>query len=499
MTGNFYLSLGEAFQRNSHLPFLSPPSGSTLSFTEFNALAARNAAALLQAGAQPGDRVAMQVEKSAAAVACYVGALKAGLIFLPLNTAYTDEETAYFLEDATPAIFVRDPSRSVLAGPKTLTLDASGEGELSIAARASIPLESACHCGADELAAILYTSGTTGRSKGAMLTHGNLQSNARALVDLWRICSADRLIHALPVFHIHGLFVALNTAMLAGTETILLPAFDVAAIRAAMRGATLMMGVPTFYSRLLADAYFSSEDCANMRLFISGSAPLPIDAHRAFKARTGFDILERYGMSEAGMIASNPLDGARIAGTVGYPLPGVQVRITGPDGVLPQGETGAVEVKGPNVFKGYWRNDVETAKSFTVDGWFITGDVGSLAADGRLTLAGREKDLIIVGGLNVYPPEIELALDAVDGVAESAVVGAPHADMGEGVVAFLVLRPGATAPSDHALEEAMSPLARFKRPRKFYIVDALPRNAMGKVQKQRLRIEAISAFHTAPP
>jgi malonyl-CoA/methylmalonyl-CoA synthetase len=494
VSGSFYHALAAAFSTHADRPFLSAPGNAAVTFKEFEAMAARYAGAFLAAGAQAGDRIALQAEKSVEAIACYVGALKAGLAYLPLNTAYTDDETSYFLADAEPAIFIRDPSRTMLPGPLTFTLDAVGEGTMAGAARAATPLAQSADCSPDDLAAILYTSGTTGRSKGAMLSHRNLQSNAQTLVDLWDINAADRLVHALPVFHIHGLFVALNTIMLAGAEAIFLPAFDAAVVRAALRRATLMMGVPTFYSRLLADQNFGREDCGHMRLFVSGSAPLTIETHQAFKARTGFEILERYGMSEAGMIASNPLHGARVAGTVGYALPGVSVRVTGAKAPLPFGETGAVEAKGPNVFKGYWRKEKQTAQSFTSDGWFITGDVGWLSEDGRLTLAGREKDLIIVGGLNVYPPEIETILDAVEGVAESAVVGAPHADMGEGVVAFLILRPGAARPPEELLADALAPLARFKRPRKFYFVETLPRNAMGKVQKHVLRAAAADAF-----
>jgi malonyl-CoA/methylmalonyl-CoA synthetase len=351
----------------------------------------------------------------------------------------------------------------------------------------------------DDLAAILYTSGTTGRSKGAMLTHRNLATNALALVDMWGLGPRDVLLHALPIFHIHGLFVALNTALLNASEVIFTHKFDVAEVRRLLPHATIMMCVPTFYSRLLADPAFGAADCRAVRLFISGSAPLTAAAFWAFEERTGHRILERYGMSEAGMIASNPLHGLRVAGTVGFPLPGIEIRVTSAGAICPPGEPGRVEVRGPNVFKGYWRMPEKTAEEFRDGGWFSTGDVGFLSGDGRLTLSGRSKDLIIVGGFNVYPKEIEEILDAVPEIAESAVVGAPHPDMGEGVVAFLApATGGAAAPplAGERLAAIVERLARFKRPRKFIWLDALPRNAMGKVQKQELRRLAADAFNT---
>lgn len=486
---SFFTLVAPQFDAARGNPFLTAPDGGTRSYAEIGDLARRMASALAAAGARPGDRIAVQVEKSAENVALYLAALLGGFVYLPLNTAYTDEELSYFIADAEPAIFVTDPARAASApgGPRALTLDARGHGSLTDAAQSAGPAASVAR-ERDDLAVILYTSGTTGRPKGAMITHGNLTSNTRALHRLWGFRPGDVLLHALPVFHIHGLFVALGTAMLNGSEILFLPKFDAGDVRRLLPRASVMMGVPTFYSRLLADPDFGAEDCRSVRLFISGSAPLTPETFRAFEARTGHPILERYGMSEAGMIASNPLDGARIAGTVGFPLPGVELRI---------GEGGVVEVRGPNVFKGYWRNPEKTAAEFREGGWFSTGDIGYLSADGRLTLSGRAKDLIIVGGYNVYPREIEDVLDALPGVAESAVIGVPHPDMGEGVVAVLVpARGSAAAPplSDDDLKRAVARLARFKQPRKFVWLDALPRNAMGKVQKASLRRQLASAF-----
>lgn len=476
-------------------PFLTVPGGRRWSYGEIEAMSARMAGALIAAGAEPGDRLCVQVEKSAENVALYLAALRTGVVYVPLNTAYTQDEIGYFLADAGPVVFVCAPERAEALAPvaesagvkSVLTLGAGGTGSLIDAQEDALPFTDVRERAADDLAVILYTSGTTGRSKGAMLTQNNLASNALALHALWGFRPGDVLLHALPVFHIHGLFVALHTAMLNGSEVLFLPAFETGAVRAAMARASVMMGVPTFYTRLLADPNFGAEDAASMRLFISGSAPLTVETFNAFAARTGQRILERYGMSEAGMIASNPLDGERIAGTVGFALPDVSIRITGEDGrLLPAGEAGNVEVKGPNIFAGYWRMPEKTAAEFR-DGWFVTGDVGMLDGDGRLTLVGRAKDLIIAGGYNIYPVEIEQLLDALPGVAESAAIGVPHPDMGEGVVAVLVAAKGMARPDDDALAAAMAPLARFKRPRRFVWLDALPRNAMGKVQKQALR------------
>jgi malonyl-CoA/methylmalonyl-CoA synthetase len=497
---NFYAKLKRGFDGARIKPFLTLP-GAQHSYGEIDARSARIAGALMEAGARPGDRIVVQVEKSPDNVALYLAALRAGLVYVPLNTAYTPGEVGYFLGDAEPSVFICDPqNHDVLApiaktaGAQTIfTLVADGAGTLSDAAQVAAPFDHIQPRHEDDLASILYTSGTTGRSKGAMLSHGNLASNAVALNALWGMTSQDVLIHALPIFHIHGLFVALHTAMLSACEIIFLPKFDVAEIRRQLPRASMMMGVPTFYSRLLGEADFGRAEAVHMRLFISGSAPLTDETFNAFEARTGHKILERYGMSEAGMIASNPLEGTRLAGTVGFALPGVSLRIADDAGsALPAGEPGIVEVNGPNVFKGYWRMPQKTKQEFCDDGFFITGDIGALDPDGRLSLIGRAKDLIIAGGYNIYPKEIEAVLDAISGVHESAVIGLPHADMGEGVAAVLVTEDGPV--DDKTIEGALAALAKFKRPRRLFWVDALPRNAMGKVQKQVLRERYKEAF-----
>ena len=387
----------------------------------------------------------------------YLAALRAGLVYVPLNTAYTAAELAYFIEDAEPALIV-------------------AEGHLDLADVAGPPAEfETVARGPDDLAAILYTSGTTGRSKGAMLSHDNLASNALVLKEVWRWRPADVLIHALPIYHVHGLFVALHGALLNGSTMLWHKSFGAEAVIDDMRRATILMGVPTFYTRLLANPRLTREAAAGMRLFVSGSAPLLEATFQDFEARTGHRILERYGMTEAGMICSNPYDGPRVPGTVGFPLPGVEARIR--DEVL--------EIRGPNLFKGYWRNREKTAEEMRPGGWFVTGDVATMAEDGRVAIVGRAKDLIIAGGLNIYPKEIELAIDAVPGVGESAVIGVPHPDLGEAVVAVVTR-------TDPALDEAkllagIAHLARFKQPRRILFTDTLPRNAMGKVQKAALR------------
>jgi malonyl-CoA/methylmalonyl-CoA synthetase len=360
-----------------------------------------------------------------------------------------------------------------------VNLDGRGEGSLAALAGQMDERHDTADRTAEDLAGLLYTSGTTGRSKGAMITHGNLAANASTLVKLWQISDADVLLHALPVFHVHGLYVALNTCFLAGAEIIWFDRFDAAAMISAMPEATLMMGVPTFYTRLLTTPALSREATRNMRLFISGSAPLLAETHRAFRDRTGHAILERYGMTETGMITSNPHDGARVPGTVGFALPDVSVRICGD-------QPGVIEVKGPNVFKGYWRMPEKTREEFTADGYFITGDVATIDAEGRVTIVGRAKDLIISGGFNVYPKEVEDVLDALPFVAESAVVGVPHPDFGEGVIAIVTAK-GEVPPEEDIINVLAKQLAKFKVPKRIIVVEALPRNAMGKVQKAELR------------
>lgn len=475
-------------------PWLIRPGGAAV--RDHDALfddAARMAGALAAAGLAPGDRVAAQVEKSPEALVLYLATVMAGGVLVPLNPAYTEAEMAWFLADADPALLVCDPARAdglaPLAGAaRTLTLDAAGQGSLIRAAAAAAPADPAPR-GAEDLAAILYTSGTTGRPKGAMLSHRALASNSATLTRAWGFGPADRLIHALPVFHTHGLFVATNVALMAGAALIFLPRFEPGAVLDAMAGgATALMGVPTFYTRLLDDPRLTAATCAGMRLFVSGSAPLPAAVHAAWQARTGHAILERYGMTETNMNTSNPLDGPRRPGTVGPPLPEVALRIADPEtgAEMPRGETGMVELRGPNLFSGYWNRPDKTAEEMRPGGWFVTGDLGRIDPDGYLTIAGRAKDLIISGGFNIYPAEVEAALDALDGVRESAVFGVPHPDLGEAAVAAIV--PDGAAPDMAATVAALDGrLARFKQPRRLVAVEALPRNAMGKVQKAALR------------
>jgi malonyl-CoA/methylmalonyl-CoA synthetase len=476
-------------------PFLTTDDGHVTSHATFVGRAAQIAHALLQSGVIPGDRVVAQVPKLPDAVALYAACLQAGAVYLPLNSGYTQAELGYFIADAAPRVIVcdsKDAGAIDALRPQDaalLTLAADGSGTLSQAADSASTSFATVPRGPDDLAGLLYTSGTTGRSKGAMMTHRNLLSNAQALTDLWQITAQDRLIHALPIFHTHGLFVALNTALLAGAEVRFMAGFTPDAVIAELPHATLMMGVPTFYTRLLADPRLTAELCSNMRLFISGSAPLLAETHAAFHARTGHLILERYGMTETNMITSNPYDGARVAGTVGFPLPGTEVVITDPatGAPLPQGEIGMIEVRGPNVFSGYWNMPDKTREDLRDTGFFITGDLGVADADGRISIVGRMKDLIIAGGYNIYPKEVEDAINVVDGVLESAVFGVPDADLGEQVVAAVVLEAGVTLTPEDIAAEVAPTLARFKQPRRYVLLDALPRNTMGKVQKNVLR------------
>jgi malonyl-CoA/methylmalonyl-CoA synthetase len=461
------------------------------------------AAALAGLGLKPGDRVAVQVEKTPEALALYCAAVAAGIVFLPLNTAYTADEVEYFVSDAEAALLVGDPSRTETLsqvaqrhGARFETLDAAGKGSLvDLAAGTGGRFAPAARTSGD-LAAILYTSGTTGRSKGAMLTQDNLLSNARILVEEWRFTADDVLLHALPIFHTHGLFVACNVVLLSGGSMIFLPGFNTGEMLKWLPRATSMMGVPTFYTRLLGAPEFTRELVGHMRLFTSGSAPLLAETHKLFEERTGHRILERYGMTETNMNTSNPYDGERRAGTVGFPLPGVDLRITDPETAttLPRGEPGMIEVRGPNVFRGYWRMPEKTREELRDDGFFITGDIGVVDADGYVSIVGRQKDLIITGGYNVYPKEIELILDEQPGVLESAVVGVPHPDFGEAVVAVIVPKPGASVDTA-ALAGAMGQrLAKFKQPKHIAEVADLPRNTMGKVQKNILRKQFAALF-----
>lgn len=464
-----------------------------LSYAEVLAMAAQLAHALVAQGVQPGDRVVVQAPKSVEMVALYIATVQTGAVFLPLNTAYTRDEVAYFVGDAAPRVLVCDPNRAeelaTIAGDATLlTLAADGSGSLTEDLAAQPTRFDTVDRGPDDLAGLLYTSGTTGRSKGAMMSHDNLLSNARSLVDLWQITADDRLIHALPIFHTHGLFVALNTTLMVGAQVHFMPGFDLDAILSELPRSTLLMGVPTFYTRLLADERLTADLCANMRLFISGSAPLLVETHEAFTARTGHRILERYGMTETNMITSNPYTGDRRAGTVGLPLPGVEVQVCDDTGTpVKQGEIGMVEVRGPNVFQGYWQMPEKTAAEKRANGFFMTGDLGQMSEDGYLTIVGRAKDLIITGGYNVYPKEIEDVLNDIPGVLESAVFGVPDDDFGEAILAAIVPDTGSDLTDDALATQVAAKLARFKHPRRYIRMDALPRNTMGKVQKNVLR------------
>jgi len=478
--------------------FIETPNGKRWTYGDMLTHSARLAAALVSLGVTPGERVAVQVDKSTEALMLYLACLRAGAVYLPLNTGYTLAELEYFLGDAEPALMVCMPAaaqeitalaRRLHKNMRVETLDQQGGGSLLALAHKQRSDFANVARAADDLAAILYTSGTTGRPKGAMITHDNLLSNALALRDVWRYGPKDKLIHALPVFHTHGLFVATNVTLISGASLILLPQFDVDAIIHHMRTATVLMGVPTFYVRLAKHPGLTRQATASMRLFISGSAPLLAETHKIFAEKTGHAILERYGMSETNMNTSNPYDGERVAGTVGLPLPGVELRITEPDSgkPLPQGETGMVEVKGKNVFKGYWRMPEKTAAEFRSDGFFITGDLGFIDTCGYLHIVGRGKDLVISGGYNIYPKEVETEIDALAGVEESAVIGVPHPDFGEGVTAIVVPSPGSTIDEQAVLVALQPRLARYKQPKRVIFVDELPRNTMGKVQKNLLR------------
>jgi len=495
--GNLYSLIATRFPTERARTFIELPDGRTYSYEALEAISGRFARLLADLGVVKGDRVAVQVDKSPEAIFLYLACLRAGAAFLPLNTAYTKGEVGYFLSDAEPKVAVCRPETELdvaevarTAGTaQVLTLGADGTGTLSARARDLKPQSACVEAAPDDLAAILYTSGTTGRSKGAMLSHRNLASNALALHRIWGFEPDDVLLHALPIFHTHGLFVATNCVLLNGSGMLFLPKFDADTVIRLLPRATVMMGVPTFYTRLLARDDFTADVCRNMRLFVSGSAPLLEETARDFEARSGHAILERYGMTETGMNTSNPLHGERRPGTVGFPLPGVEVRVTDESGkILPPGEVGVLEVRGPNVFSGYWRMPEKTEEEFRPDGFFITGDVAKIDARGYVHIVGRAKDLIISGGFNVYPKEIELCLDALDGVGETAVIGVPHPDFGEAVTAVATRTAGGPKIGEtEIIAAAKRELAAFKVPKRVFFVDALPRNAMGKVQKNELR------------
>jgi len=476
--------------------FLRLPDGKIISHGEFIQMAGRFANAMTRMGIVPGERVALQVDKSPEALAIYAACIQAGLVFLPLNTAYTANEVLYFIEDSDAKLLICQSAKKKELGEVTKrsntlleTLNADGTGSFLDHVRDSCATFTPVARDGEDLAALLYTSGTTGRSKGAMLTHNNLLSNAQTMADIWRFTADDVLLHALPIFHTHGLFVATNVTLVAGSSMLFLPKFHLDEMIDNMAGATTMMGVPTFYTRLLNDPRFNRELTRHMRLFVSGSAPLLAETHVQFEQRTGHRILERYGMTETNMNTSNPYDGERRAGTVGFALPGVEIKITdaATGATLPDGEIGEIEVRGPNVFKGYWQMPEKTAGELRPNGFFITGDLGLIDADGYVQIVGRNKDMIISGGYNIYPKEIESLLDEQPGILESAVIGVPHPDFGETVIGIVVATNGSAPDFDQINKTIAKSLARFKLPRKLVIVAELPRNSMGKIQKNLLR------------
>lgn len=456
---------------------IAGPGLAPLSYGELDARTARLAAVLAARGVRPGDRILATAPKSVAALLVYLAAVRAGIVYVPVNPGATAHELDYFRADAEPALVV----------------DAAMLDQLAGAAETAAPLPLPAPS-ADALAAILYTSGTTGRPKGAMLSHGNLAANATTLIRAWGFSAADRLIHALPIFHVHGLFVASHCALGSGARMLWHQGFDAGRVLDDLAQATVLMGVPTFYSRLLDRAELTPERAAGMRLFISGSAPLSAEVHRAFAARTGHAILERYGMTETGMLASNPLAGARVPGSVGPPLPGVEIRIDDKDAGPDAGGVGGIEVRGPNVFAGYWRQPERTAEAFAAKGWFRTGDLGRFDEAGYLHIVGRAKDLVITGGLNVYPAEVEAEIDRLPGVAEAAVIGVPHPDFGEAVVAVIAPAAGVTLDPASIPAALRDRLASYKLPKAVGLLDALPRNTMGKIEKAALRARYASIF-----
>ena len=493
---NFYQLFSQACEKAGDDPLLITEQNQPYSYTEIDALAARLANTLLDLGVGIGDRVSVKVNKSPEALCLYLACLRAGFVFHPLNPAYQANELEYFLHNAEPAILVCEdkelsaiePIASATGVKQLLTLNTDGSGSLLDRAKSNSAKFTTVACKADDLAALLYSSGTTGVPKGIKLSHQNLSSNAKVLTQAWGFTEQDILLHALPIFHVHGLFVALGCVICSVASMRWLPAFKAELVIEYLPQCTVMMGVPTFYTRLLDAPGFSQDVCQNMRLFISGSAPLLEETFKQFEDRTGHRILERYGMTETNMNTSNPLDGERKPGTVGPPLPGVEIRISDTQNhSLPNGEIGNLQVRGNNVFKGYWRMPDKTAEDFTADGFFNTGDQGIIDQDGYVAIVGRSKDLIITGGLNVYPKEIELIIDKIDGVKESAVIGAPHADFGECVVAVIVPEPGASVEENDIINQLKNQIANFKVPKQVVIIDELPRNTMGKVQKNILR------------
>jgi malonyl-CoA/methylmalonyl-CoA synthetase len=497
MTGNLFAKI-RAAAPSLDRTFIETHDGRVVTYGDLFDASGRYANVLRAAGVTFGDRVVVQVEKSPECVLLYLACLRLGAAYLPLNQAYTLAELDYFIGDSEPRVVVCAPERvreiaalaEGLGVATTLTLGTDGKtGSLVEAATDQSPEFTDAVCAEDDLAAILYTSGTTGRSKGAMLTHRNLASNALTLMELWRFTGDDVLLNALPIFHTHGLFVASNVTLMAGGTMIFLPKLDPDLVFRFLPRSTTMMGVPTFYVRLLQDARLTREATAHIRLFVSGSAPLLAETHSEWQARTGHAVLERYGMTETGMNTSNPYEGPRVAGSVGPPLPDVEIRIAHPEtgASIPEGEIGMIEVRGPNVFKGYWRMPEKTAAEFRPDGFFITGDLGVIDNAGYVSIVGRGKDLVISGGYNVYPKEVETEIDGLHGIDETAVIGVPHPDFGEGVTAVCTLKPGTELDEAAVLKQLADRLAKYKQPKRVIFVDALPRNTMGKVQKTVLR------------
>ncbi|MCO7247598.1 malonyl-CoA synthase [Halomonas sp. Mc5H-6] len=507
MNHNMFATFATRMHKRGDADFITTREGRRYSYADALTQSARLAGALTALGVRQGDRVAVQVDKSPEAILLYLACLRMGGVYLPLNTGYTGDEIRYFLSDAEPALFVCRPAdvdearriASDTGCPAVVTLGRAADGSLMDEAANANPHEDIAELDDRDLAAILYTSGTTGRSKGAMLTHQNLASNAETLVKAWHFSAEDRLLHALPIFHTHGLFVACNVTLMAGASMLFLPKFDADVIFEELPHGSVMMGVPTFYTRLVQDPRLTPEVTANMRLFVSGSAPLTAETHEAFEAKTGHAILERYGMTETNMNISNPYHGARRAGTVGMPLPGVEMRITDRetgDEVAP-GEIGMLQIRGPNVFIGYWRMPEKTREELLEDGFFITGDLAQVDEQGYVHIVGRDKDLVISGGYNVYPKEIEQVIDELEGVSESAVIGLPHPDFGEGVTAAVVTQPGANLDEAMILDHLKGKLAKYKQPKRVFFIDTLPRNTMGKVQKNELRKRFHDTYRSA--
>lgn len=510
MSHNLFATFAAKMRERAEADFISTRDGRRYSYTDALTISAQLAGALTELGVKQGDRVAVQVDKSPEAILLYLACLRIGGVYLPLNTGYTGDEIRYFLNDAEPALFVCRPKIEEQARalatetgcPAVVTLGSAADGSLMETARAATPREDIVALGERDLAAILYTSGTTGRSKGAMLTHTNLASNAETLAKAWHFSADDRLIHALPIFHTHGLFVACNVTLMAGASMLFLAKFDADVIFAELPHGSVMMGVPTFYTRLVQDERLTPEATEHMRLFVSGSAPLTAETHEAFEAKTGHAILERYGMTETNMNLSNPYEGARRAGTVGMPLPGVELRITNREtgDEVPLGEIGMLQIRGPNVFIGYWRMPEKTREELLDDGFFITGDLAMVDDQGYVHIVGRDKDLVISGGYNVYPKEVEQVIDELDQVAESAVIGLAHPDFGEGVTAVVVRQQGALTENQLDEEKVISHLdgrlAKYKQPKRVFFVDELPRNTMGKVQKNELRKQFNDTYQT---